>query len=145
MAAEFEIDGTKFRVQRLELEAAFAGLEIVTQIAGPAFQQLALSPAQRNPEAIAKALAGGLGKVPRLIALFESVTEVTLPGTKTWARLELVKGQIFEGRHDVAIIFCTQCIEAEYGDFLSEGLQRAVDACKTLFESLAERTPGSGG
>ena len=145
MAAEFEIEGTKFRVQRLGVDEVFAGLELVMSVAGPAFEQWVRPAAQRDLGQIAKALSGGLGKIPKLIALFEGVAETTLPGTRNWAKLELVKQQTFEGRHDVAILFCAHCILAEYGDFLASGLARVVEQCGILFQSLAEQTPGSGG
>jgi hypothetical protein len=144
--SEFEIEGVTFRVARLGVDESFAGLELVAQIAGPAFESFSAG----GTAAIVSALAGGLGKIPKLLRVFEASAQVEFLAAATGRKapfvpLNAVRDEVFGGKPELVILFVANCVANEYGNFLGEGLPKVTASFATLFPSLTAPTPGSGG
>lgn len=113
-----EIRGRTFEVERLGLDEAFDGLELVEAIFGAA----------RVPAS----------KVPRLLRMFAKVAKVarTLDGrfddpSAQRVALEPFLDDVFRGELQLAFDFVGRCVELEYGSFL-DGLPGAAAAKTAL-------------
>jgi hypothetical protein len=126
MSAYFEIQGFKFDLKTLELPDACKGVQLVSEIVGPAM---------RAPE-MATAIGGAMGRLPELLDLFAPYCEVRGPGVAEGRKVPLksFRSEVFNGRLDLAMLFAANCAAAEFGDFLGAGLER-------LSAGLAELAP----
>lgn len=128
MAAEteFEIEGTRFVVKRLDPEAACLSLEIVTKALGPAALAVFAAKdkaAEDGADAadlahIFTALLSNASQISALFKLFLPGAKFDWKGNGTLVELKPFVGDVFGGRVDKMIAFCAHAVKGEHSCFL---------------------------
>lgn len=132
---QFEIEGQRFEVKRLDPDEACLSIEIVGKALGPALlavfdipqgviAALGTEEGMKSPEVI-KFLAPVLTTLVTNASQVAQLFKLFLPGAKfdrgrngTFIDLKPFQDEVFGGRTDKTLAFVVQCVRAEHTCFL---------------------------
>lgn len=144
---QFEIDGQRFEVKRLEPTDACASIEIVGKALGPALLAVFDIPVEVRASLMAEGAQSPVLMqflAPILSALVSNASQVAqlfklwLPGAKfdrdrngTFVELKPFVDDVFGGRVDKVLAFVVQCMKSEHTCFLG-----GANVLMSLFNQL---------
>lgn len=157
---EFELEGRRFQVKRLDTDAACASLELVCKAVGPAISAVF----EADPEVLAtigeegadsKALGPVLSNVlvsvlsnasqiSALLKVFLPVSKFDRGGDGKWVDLKPFVGEVFAGRVDLVIAFLAHAVRAEHSCFLGGHNALAELVTQLTGSASASRTAPTG-
>lgn len=151
---EFEVEGTRFVVKRLDTDAACLSLEIVAKALGPAISTVfsmdpevlaSIGSEGEDGKALGPILSSVLGALLANASQISALFKLFLPGTKfdragngILVELKPFVGDVFGGRVDKMIAFLAHAIRAEHACFLGGG-----NALSGLLRQLTANGSGS--
>ena len=117
-AKDLEIQGCRFRLQRLKPKDALRGLRMVGRVLLPALGEAHAAGAGQIGSALTRVVEG-LECLPELLDLFATRTQVPSPtNPEAWVNLPAFLDPTFEGKPDVMVQFLVEAVQNEYGAFL---------------------------
>lgn len=119
---EFEVQGLRFRLQRLKPKDALKGLRLVGKVLLPAIGEAHAAGEGQLGDALSKVVEG-LDCLPELLDLFATRTQVpspTSPNGDVWVALPAFLDLVFEGKPEAMVQFLVIATQHEFGGFLGE-------------------------
>lgn len=128
-SVEFELEGRRFEVKRLEPDDTCMGLEVLGKALGPA-ALIAFGTASEGGEtegkdldyaALLQALLANASQISVLVKLFAPKSKFDRSNNGAMVELKPFIGEVFGGRVDLMIAFLVHAVRAEYASFLGGG------------------------
>lgn len=133
MATDFELEGQRFEVQRLKIDDACLGLEVLGRALGPAASAVlglgsAVDGEAAKPDygAILQALLTQASQASALLKLFAKVSKFDRLGDGNMVALTPFLEDVFGGRLDLMVAFLVRSAKAEFASFLDGGALAAL-------------------
>ena len=139
---DFELEGRRFSVGRLDVDGACLSLEVLGKALGPA-AVATLGGEAPDFGAILQALLSHASQISALLKIFAPHTKVSRgmqgePGGPLMVPLKDFQTEVFGGRVDLIIAFLVHAVRAEHGCFLG-----GPNALGQLLEQLVGKPSAS--